>query len=482
MKLLHPSMEHEFWLVHGVNFLIYLVALFAFKHFWHVTRDSRGTSLVEPWNQEQLRDAWTILGYALFTWSSLILITLDEVTPDLLVMAFVFLAAGVVLRIQSGDASVQRYTVLGVALGLAYLAKAAMFPLGVVFLAVATFVSGNLRKSATRLLLATMLFVAISGPWIAALSRAAGHLTFGESAGLNYAWQVSGVVQYSPHPNGFNLPHPVQKVYDVPAVYQFRGPVRGSYPFWSDPSYWLAGVRAHFRLDGQIHSLTANLGRLLTFPGQFVWAGICLFLFLITSRLQILPATVLKASSLLVPSIAAIAMYALVHLETRYVAAYLVLLWTGFLLIVAGDTTLHLRKILLPLSTSVAVVLVFCVLVNSTVTMMKRRALGLDGQQDLHAAVMLRQIGLRPGDQVASVGDTFSAYYLRLARLTAISEITVEDAPRFWAAGPATQAQVIEAFRRTGARAIVAENAPAPEASSGWQQLGNTKYYVYQLQ
>src|SRR6202158_5319632 len=481
LKLVHPPMQYEFVLVHLVNFAIYAFALFAFKFFWDGAMLLRLPNLAESPDDDRRRGAWVLLGYTLFVWASLTLTGLDTVAPDLLVTAFVYLAAGTLLRIQAADRSVRNYVLLGLALGLGYLTKAAMFPLGIVFLGVALLAPGGLRKSAPRILAAAMLFLAISAPWIIALSRMAGHPTFGETATLNYAWQVSGVRQYGHLPPGFNLLHPVHTVYDVPPVYQFSGPVRGSYPFWSDPSYWLAGVKPHFKLGGQVHSLAVNVGHLLTLLGHLVWVAVCLFLFLLGPGMRGLRRSVTRMWVLLLPSIAAVGMYALVHLEGRYVAGFLVMFWAAILLAAAGASAFKVRGILLPLSISMAALLVCSVLVDSTVMTMKRRATGYDGEPDLQAALALRQFGLRAGDDVASIGDTYKAYWLRLDRLTAIAEITREDAPRFWAAGPATQARIIGAFGRTGARAIIAESAPTPNASSGWQQLGATRYYVYQL-
>ena len=75
---------------------------------------------------------WNILGYSLFIWSSLNLIEVWAVTPDMTVAALVYLAAGLLLKSQQHGSARSSLALLGVVLGFGYLAKAAMFPLGVV--------------------------------------------------------------------------------------------------------------------------------------------------------------------------------------------------------------------------------------------------------------------------------------------------------------------------------------------------------------
>ena len=100
--------------------------------------------------------AWQLLGYALFVWSSLGLITLGATAPDMLVSVFVYLALAQVLRISRGAQSRWSFFILGLILGIGYLAKAPMLPLSVVFLLVGIFWVGAAQKAVPRVL-ATML-------------------------------------------------------------------------------------------------------------------------------------------------------------------------------------------------------------------------------------------------------------------------------------------------------------------------------------
>src|SRR5918995_641945 len=81
---------------------------------------------------------WRAIGYALFVWSSVVLIRFRSVTPDMLVAGIVYLAAALLVRI--GSAATPRpatHALFGGVLGLGYLTKAVMFPVGFVFLGAA---------------------------------------------------------------------------------------------------------------------------------------------------------------------------------------------------------------------------------------------------------------------------------------------------------------------------------------------------------
>jgi hypothetical protein len=101
----------------------------------------------------------------------------------------------------------------------------------------------------------------------------------------------------------------------------------------------------------------------------------------------------------------------------------------------------------------------------------------------------LYRMGLQPGDHIASL--TFSnlstVMWARLARVKIVAEVFYwPDHPEtesndFWNADPATQTKVIQALASTGVRAIVSQKPPRGSASTSWQRVGQTEYYVYWL-
>src|ERR1035437_1946521 len=139
LKVLKPSAYWEYPVVHLVNFLIYVAALACFDFFlvtfiaYCKRRDQQHKDGYTGLSELD----WWLLGYSLFLSSSLILIGLRVVTPDMCVAAFVYLASALIVKIRSGFAVRSTSVFLGIVLGFAYLTKAVMFPLAFVFLAVA---------------------------------------------------------------------------------------------------------------------------------------------------------------------------------------------------------------------------------------------------------------------------------------------------------------------------------------------------------
>ena len=130
-----------------------------------------------------------VIAYGLFLWSSLILIRVWTVNADMLVAACFYAALGLLLRAHNAKtASALTSVILGITLAAGYYSKAVMFPLSLVLLLIAWIV---LRWR--RALMAAFVFGLLSAPLIAAVSKATGHLTFGDTGRLNYAWYVNGV-------------------------------------------------------------------------------------------------------------------------------------------------------------------------------------------------------------------------------------------------------------------------------------------------
>jgi hypothetical protein len=506
MRLFNPAPLWEFRVVHVVNFVIYLGALACFDFFWRqLVRYQQscpdgsandGSATLPAW-------AWWVLGYGLFIWSSLSLIEIWAVTPDMCVAAFVYLAAGLVLRIRMGSRRWHAFALLGAVLGLAYLAKAVMFPLAFVFVAASLLAAGNLRRAAPLALVALAVFLAVGGPFIAALSLAKGCPTFGETGKLTYAWFVDGVAY--PHWQGEAVgagtpAHPTRKILDDPPIYEFGSPVGGTYPVAYDPSYWYEGVTPHFDVRGQIRAVLSN-GQYyfdLFFRQQGGAIAALLILYAMSSRR--LRAGHLKASwSLALPAIAAFGLYALVYAENRYLGPFVVLLWAAGLCAVRLPDSHGSRRLL---GWSGGVMLLFMAFniaafnVEGLNQLVLRRLVGeppvrhdvsLGASQDMShgspadIAEGLRQTGIQPGDKVAFLGYSFDAAWARLARVQIVAEMHPYDPSRFWSADRETQLRVMQAFASTGARAIVAERGPGRQSLAGWRRAGATSYYVYQF-
>ena len=255
---------NAFWespLAHFVNVLIFVGALASFQMFW---------SQVRLWHKSYSADfgaaipeyAFWALGYSIFAIAILNVITVALVHPDLLVAAFVCLAGWAVLRFRRVP-SMGHALVLGLVLALGYYAKAPLFPMGFVFILCACFRWPLSRRMILLGGTAFVVFLLVSAPFIAALSRAKGRLTFGDSARLNYAFFVDGVQHYEHWqgvPPGSGVPiHPTRKLNDFPEIYEFSAKNMGVYPPWFDPTHWYEGVTPHPNWKVQVKIFVANL-------------------------------------------------------------------------------------------------------------------------------------------------------------------------------------------------------------------------------
>ncbi len=256
-----PSSYWESTVAHLANFAIYVVALFCFEFFlkalirFHQTTHGFGNG-GEPLPEW----VWWALGYTLFLYSFLPhMLSLGFVTPDLCVAALVYLAAGILLRLRTGERGWTAFAAFGAALGIGYLAKTVMFPLAFVFLGTALFGARGRRRAEPRVLIALATFLLVGGPLVAAISQSKGRLTFGDSGRITYASFVSPIedfVHWRGEQEGTGRPkHPTRKILGSPPMYEFATPIGGAYPPWYDPSYWNEGVVPHVTLKGQLKIL-----------------------------------------------------------------------------------------------------------------------------------------------------------------------------------------------------------------------------------
>ncbi|MDQ2922071.1 MAG: hypothetical protein M3R52_10745 [Acidobacteriota bacterium] len=512
MRLIRPSPEREFAVVHFVNYLIYLCALFAFDFFLRelirVHKERNLSSLKEETLDKHATRAapagaplpdwtWQALGYMLFIWCTLGLITLASTSPDLLLSVFVYLALALLLRIRRGVGSSRSFFILGLVLGIGYLAKAPMLPLSFVVLLVALAWFGDLRRSSPHVLAVALGFALTAGPFIAALSISKGRFTTGDSGKLNYLWHVNRVPFFhwqGGDPRSGTLAHPTRKVFDSPAIYEFETPLNATYPPWYDPSYWYEGASPRFDLNQQIAALKTSARvylELFTYKSQIV--VLVGFLILLYQGRKGWFRGLKGEWGLLVLSIAAFAMYSLVHIEPRYLGPFLPSLWLGLFSSLRMPARERSQKLIAYTIVPIVLMVMIVVITRSTYTFYSsvrnetRNAAdvgaGQPGQLQLSEA--LKNRGLQPGDAVGLLN--FDPFWLpvvnwaRLARLRVIAEMPNSDADEFFALPDSRRKEAIEAFAKAGAKALIAARVPPDKTLPGWERLGNTNYYVLQL-
>jgi hypothetical protein len=393
------------------------------------------------------------LGYLIFTICSLHLIKIWAVTPDLLMSAFVYLAAGVIVRLRLGIVSRLNFVLLGLVLGLGYLAKAIMFPLALAFLVAGFFSVKEKRAAARGAGCALLVFLVVTLPYVALISNVRGKATLGDAGRLTYAKHVNRV-QY-PHWQGDSLgngtpKNPSRKIFDCPPIYEFGTPVAGTYPISHDPAYWYEGLAARFDLRNQLYRLLAStqfyLDLFVFQHGGLLFGIVALHLLGVRRPARDL----VRRWALVIPSAAALGFYALVSAEGRYVGIFAVLLWSELLAnIRLHDTGLH-RKLSSVLSGVMILFLVFGIAAFNLEGIRKFTGKGLQDPLIVkHArspswpgevALELHKLGLRQGDKTAVIGYAFDSYWARLGRIRIVAEMFGWQADPFWFGSPDFQA------------------------------------------
>lgn len=497
MLLLRPVPAWEVPTTQLVNLAIYAATLGCFDLLLRELTRAEPTDVDDAAEPSTGLPAWALLpiGYALFVWSALYWQRFWLQTPDMLVAAVVFVAAALLVRIHRGVVGWRVFATLGVVLGVGYLAKAAMFPLALVFLGLAAVVAlaaSGRRRAVLRSLLALATFLLVAAPLVVALSATKGRVTIGDTGRLNYAWFVS---QLRPVPDWRDWPqwspggelgapvHAPRQLHQSPRVYEFAAPVGGTYPPWYDPSYWHEGLRPPFDARLQLERLNASV----RFYYEWFAYGPQPGLFVVVVLLAVAGAArgpraraLLRHWYLVVPALAALGMYALVNVEGRYVAPFVVVAWLGVL----AGVRLPASPWGARLAAGAAAAVVSLALGLSAVGS-ARDALGEpdpdnDARTHVRVAAGLASVGVGPGAPVAFVGSWLSAMrWGRLARVRLVAEVPWKDRETFWKADPGVQSRVVAVLCSTGAELIVADEAPAEHETLGWSGVAGAPGYAY---
>ena len=487
-RFLHPSLYWEFTVVHGVNFLIYVVNIACFEVFLKqlisLQEDSRDAQM-----QFQSLPLWN-LGYLQFLWACQFWLSPSIVNPDLCVAALIYLATAILLRFARGKINLSNILLLGVILALAYLAKAAMFPLAFVFLACVFFLvqlaRGPMLRSVGCAWLATAIFLIAVGPYVVSLSQSKGRPTFGDSGKIAYAEYIDRAplnIHWQGDPPGTGVPaHPTRKIFADPAVYEFASPVPGSYPPWRDPSYWYEGITPHFSLRGQLWTLfrTSN-AYLRMFSKTGILYFILIAVFALTRKEGKWRPISVPEWLVFFPSFAALALYALVQVEFRYVSSFalILLLWIFSCVqiknIQDAPETAPRKCASLVLLLAPTLAIAFAVSRDSIDLLRNRPNEPWQVVQGLH------QMGIPPGTPFASIGTGLDAYWAHLAQMRVIAEIPGKDQTAFVSADAAKKHAILVKFQDAGAKAVFTKDVAVVHSMPGWHQINGTRFYLFDL-
>jgi hypothetical protein len=176
------------------------------------------------------------------------------------------------------------------------------------------------------------------------------------------------------------------------------------------------------------------------------------------------------------PSIATLAMYALVLVEQRYVSpfALMFLLWILSSARISINDRGVLRKRTVP-----AVILALTLAIAWPVTRDLIEVIANRPYEHWEVATGLHNLGIPPGTQVGLIASRSGSYWAHLAGVRIVAEIPWKDQARLLAADPAKKQEVLRKFYELGAMAVVTKDAAVAKSMDGWQEIGQTHYYLW---
>ena len=513
----HPSRVNELGAYTAVNLLIFFAQVAAMLGFVSALvrlRESMGAApaLLSV-------NALRLLGVALLVISALRELSLGKVRPDGLLQALILAALAMLLYALASKRWIFA-PLMGLFFGLAYLTKSFAFVIAMLAIAVLVLFQWlvqrrPLARAAVSGVLALMVFAAVAGPYVAALSRHKHRFDFGDSGGLNYAWYVGGTEKMHLEPwmtsqfgsAKVELIHPEQQLLAQPGVYSYKQLALGTYPAWFDTTYFNERIVPHVKL-GQLarrdgRNVVLVFRYLLNHPEPLILLALLLFA---GASLRLRGTRFWWPAVLL--GLAMWCIYGLVNVEERYVTvAYFALLLPVFAALEPRAENESRPGLFAELPAgalragahALVILLAFLALGETArVAAQERREQSLAGfahgwysPQIFGAAEGLRALGVRAGDEVACVGTTaclYDDYWARLAGVRILTEI-YEPEPKHLVdqlGALPNREQTYDVVRAQGARVLVGHFDPgemnaAHPASAGWVRLGETDFYALPL-
>lgn len=475
LKLLKPSPAAEYSVVHLLNFIIFIAALCCFEF---LLRNVCALAKREETNIYQTFPdwAWYLIGYSLFLWCSIGMMSVAQITPELLLSCFLYLAAALLVRIRLGDDRVQIYATLGALLAFGYLSKGYVLVLSAFILATAVMLTKGAARRLVRGSVALIALAVFAGPYIAALSSKLGRVTATEAGKYIYCWHVNHVPWQYWH--GPGAVHPPREIFTSPAVWEYSSPVAGHYPLWYDPGYWEAGLKPVLDFKAQ-----ARLA--VRFAWEYfevVWGfgallGAIAMLHLYAGDLRESLRRTASQWFFLVPAFATLAIFGTLNVEGRYIAVGILLLWLALLLGIGVPRTISGDRLVRIAAFVMAVFLVGRV---AHVTFVNAHE-SLSGNVNAKIADAMHVTGVRPGSDVAVIDISNNYPWARPAQVRIMSEVLPQDTGNFWASGDNVRQAVYGALRHAGATAVIARSVPEACIRDGWRQAGDTGFWVLLL-
>ncbi len=473
--VLNTNRLNELQLLKSVNFVCFVVAMAACELFVHMLK-RQFSSLYVGTKQPLPFPVVSALSYSMFLFAALSWIRLRLVAPEMMVFVFMVTSTSIVLWIKENPVPYVKFVLLGVSTALGYLFKSFFFPFSMVFFVLAGLVSGSLRKAAPRLLLAAMVMLIVSGPLIFSLSRTVGRFSFGEVGNFCYTTLVAGEGE---------LTNPPSVLAKQPSVlfYKKNPFVECTRPAGFDPCYWNEGVKPVVHIVGQLKVIPGHV-RAIVFDSPWLFIGAVLWL-MMQWRIGTLSLRGLWPPSvpliLLTVAAAGTGLYCLVHVEMRYLAAFLFFAFVAVLLLPAYDFKNSAMRSKVLISAGLLGALILGMTLN-TVVDQSIRGLHSTGKTPSYRDTFFEMLAIKDylgrrgvvkGDDVAMVGLPLW-YWGRLAEVKISAEVT--DESQFISATAEARTRAIDSLESAGVKALVGKGEAFRKLTAeGWEAVPGTR-------
>jgi hypothetical protein len=470
----------EFAAAHMLNSVLFIVTIAAFEFFlrqlFATFGDAGGPDATS------FGPAWWIAAYACFAYSTLVMVSLGRVGPDIIVAASVYASSALLLKMsRQRDASVGLAAALGTSLGVGYLAKAVLFPVSFSVIAALAVLLMRRPRGSLSVVVCAVVFLGISLPWVSVISTQKQRFTFGDAGRLNYAWKVNNVpISHWRGDALTGLPlHPTRTLSLGPTVYEFAEPIRGTYPVWHDPSYWFEGIHPRFVPRMQYRRLMTSMGDVTASPWFAPMLLTTIVVSLISGRAGVAGA-VRRSWFVLIPCAVGIGGYALVLVSDRYVAPFVI---ATFFVVIAGASQERgggaKANRRMPEAVPWGVAVVFAMMVLRQLWFVDRLLPRVNSH--LTTASQIRLLGVPDGSRIGVIGRSDLSFWAHLSGNRIVAEIMPAESDWFWSLRTPERRRLIDLFRQPGAVAVVADGVPGWADRSGWKPAAKSGYWVYLL-
>ncbi|HEX3740957.1 MAG TPA: hypothetical protein VHV29_14750 [Terriglobales bacterium] len=409
---------------------------------------------------------WITLGYALFLAKTAWFV--EMASPDLLVATAVLLIASEVIKLEDRE---RQHTAgffrLGFLFAFGFYSKNILFYFGLFVLAALTIRelrSRRFKGPITALLVSCVLI----GPYVAALSQTLGHLSFGESGRLNYAWFVDGT-ETGDWPNGgASFPFfPGSVLLESPRVFNIPRLDGVTYAPWYDAARFDKRSQPVLKIRAEIRQLSINLKALKEeILGSYSALLVCLII-LISGSSKVFFRRLASAWFCAIPVTMIIGMYLLVHLVDRFTIGFLLVLWgIAFSSASISPTAQPVVRRVIMAGLAVFAACVFPGLLHYLTSPAEDSV-----KSDVVIAEALSEYGLRPGDSIGVIGDGQTAYWAHWASLSVVAEISSMDSPSFWSSASGMKRAAVGAMEESGVKAVIWRRNSEQPCPRSWKEL-----------